>query len=291
MSRPQQTTKRVVAYIALGAAGMLGLACVGVDVLQIMLGLDANTVNLSRRFIEPSLQHPLGTDELGRDHLLRLLHGGQVSLIIGFTTALITAFLGALIGLLAGYFGGWVDTLLMRFTDSMIALPLLPLLLVLTVVDLKKLGLSDDIVSSEWASLYRVILIVALIGWTSGARLVRASALSVRERAFVQAAQVMGASSLRVMVVHILPNAASPLIVATALSVGQVILLESALSFLGFGIQPPTPSWGNMLTGAQDLIWDAPWLVIWPGVAIVITVVATNLAGDMFQDYLDRSGR
>ena len=287
---PPQTTKRAITYVALGSAGALGLACVGVDILQIMLGLDASAVNLSQRLAGSSLQHPLGTDELGRDHLLRLLYGGQVSLIVGFATALITAFLGALIGLLAGYFGGWIDALLMRLTDSMIALPLLPLLLVLSVVDLEKLGL-DAIASNEWASLYRVILIVALTGWTSGARLVRAAALSVRERAFVQAAQVIGASPWRVMVVHILPNAASPLIVATALSVGQVILLESALSFLGFGIQPPTPSWGNMLADAQDLIWEAPGLIIWPGVAIVITVVATNLAGDMFQDYLDRSGR
>jgi len=173
------------------------------------------------------------------------------------------------------------------FTDSVIALPLLPLLIVLAAVDLDKLGLPPSLVQSQYVSLYRIIAIVALVGWTTVARLVRGAALTIRERDFVLSARGYGAGGFRIMTVHILPNLISPVIVATTLSVGNVILLESVLSFLGLGIQPPIPSWGNLLTNAQELIWTAPGLAMWPGMLIFITVIALNFLGDGLQDALD----
>jgi len=175
----------------------------------------------------------------------------------------------------------------MRTTDGVIALPLLPLLIVLAALDLGKIGVPETIAASENISLYRIVVIVALVGWTTVARLVRGTALSLRERQFVVAAEAQGASAFRIMTVHILPNLASPIIVATTLSVGNVILLESVLSFLGLGIQPPIPSWGNLLTNAQELIFEAPSLAFYPGVLIFVTVIAFNFLGDGLQDALD----
>jgi peptide/nickel transport system permease protein len=242
---------------------------------------------LFNRFQPASFGHPLGTDEIGRDVLIRLLYGGRISLFVGMTAALAAAVIGTIIGLAAGYFGGRTDAFLMRFTDGIISLPLLPLLIVLAALDLGKLGLPDELVVSENISLHRIVAIVALVGWTTVARLVRGSALALRERDFVRAAEAQGATALRIMAVHILPNLASPIIVATTLSVGNVILLESVLSFLGLGIQPPIPSWGNLLTNAQELIWDAPALAFYPGVMIFLTVIAFNFLGDGLQDALD----
>jgi peptide/nickel transport system permease protein len=251
------------------------------------MGLDANDVDLLGRFGPPSPSHPLGTDELGRDELLRLLHGGRVSLFAGLATAVLAALIGTCIGLPAGYFGGWLDSLLMRLTDSVIALPLLPLLIVMAAIDLGKLGLPPDIATAPDVSLYRIVVIIALVGWTTVARLVRGAALSLREREFVLAAIAQGAGPMRIMFRHILPNAISPIIVATTLSVGNIILLESVLSFLGLGIQPPIASWGNMLTNAQELIYEAPALAVYPGLAIFATVIAFNFLGDGLQDALD----
>jgi peptide/nickel transport system permease protein len=265
----------------------LALASLAAPLVERLLGHDPNAVDLLGRFATASLEHPLGTDELGRDLLLRLLQGGRVSLFVGLVGALVAALLGTVIGLIAGYAGGRTDALLMRLTDGVIALPLLPLLIVLAAVDLTKLGLPADLVRSEAASLYRILAIVALVGWTTVARLVRGATLSVRERDFVRAAHALGAGPIRVMAVHILPSVVSPIIVATTLSVGNVILLESTLSFLGLGIQPPLPSWGNMLTNAQELIWQAPMLAVWPGLLIFVTVIAFNFVGDGLQDALD----
>lgn len=276
-----------LALVSAGVLAVLALASLLAPVVENGLGLDANTVNLFNRFAPPSADHPLGTDEAGRDVLLRLLYGGQVSLFVGIAAALTAAVLGTAIGLTSGYFGGRIDALFMRVTDGVIALPLLPLLIVLAALDLEKLGFAPETAQAESISLYRIVVIVALVGWTTVARLVRATALSLRERPFVLAARAQGASSLRIMTVHILPNLASPIIVATTLSVGNVILLESVLSFLGLGIQPPLPSWGNLLTNAQELIWDAPALAVYPGLAIFVTVIAFNFVGDGLQDALD----
>ncbi len=255
--------------------------------IEAALGLDGQTVDLFARFQPPSTAHPLGTDELGRDFLVRLLYGGRVSLFVGLTAALASAVLGTAIGLIAGYRGGWLDSLLMRLTDSVIALPLLPLLIVLAALDLSKIGVPAEIAQSEDISLYRIVAIVGLAGWTTVARLVRGAALSLRERDYVLAATGAGAGAGRIMLVHILPNLISPIVVATTLSVGNVILLESVLSFLGLGIQPPIPSWGNLLTNAQELIWEAPALAFYPGTLIFVTVIAFNFLGDGLQDALD----
>ena len=249
--------------------------------------LDGQTVDLFNRFQPVSAAHPLGTDELGRDVLDRLIEGGRVSLFVGLTAALFASVIGTTIGLMSGYFGGRIDMVIMRFTDGVISLPLLPLLIVLAAIDLSKLGLPDTITNSENASLYRISIIVALAGWTTVARLVRAETLALRERTFVKAAQAQGATSGRIMRVHILPNLAASIIVATTLSAGNIILLESVLSFLGLGIQPPVTSWGNLLTNAQELIWDSPRLAFYPGALIFLTVIAFNFLGDGLRDAID----
>ncbi|MDE2228909.1 MAG: ABC transporter permease [Alphaproteobacteria bacterium] len=265
----------------------LALAVVLTPWIAQALGAHADTVDLYHRFAAPSLRHPLGTDELGRDLLLRLLAGGQVSLLVGITAALAAAVLGTAIGLVAGYFGGRLDALLMRLTDGVIALPLLPLLVVLAAADLHKLGVPAALRDSEAMSLYRIIVLVTLVGWTTVARLVRGTTLSLRQQDFVRAAEALGASHRRIMLVHILPNLATPIIVATSLAVGEIILLESVLSFLGLGVAPPLASWGNMLTGAEETIALAPMLAVYPGALIFLTVMACNLLGDGLQQALD----
>jgi peptide/nickel transport system permease protein len=265
----------------------LALAAILSGLLQAALELSTDTVDLHRRLEIPSLAHPLGTDELGRDLLLRLLEGGRISLEVGIAGALAAAVLGTAIGLIAGYRGGWVDGLLMRATDAVIALPLLPLLIVLAAIDLRKLGVPAELARSEVASLYRIVALVTLVGWTTVARIVRGAALSLKTQDYVRAAGGLGAGPARVMLVHILPNLASPVIVATALSIGNVILLESVLSFLGLGIAPPLASWGAMLSGAQETITIAPLLAVYPGLLIFLAVVACNLVGDGLRDALD----
>ena len=266
---------------------VLGLLALGAPLVEHLLGLNSEAANLFQRNQPPSLEHPLGTDEIGRDLLARLLQGGRVSLAIAVVAALASAVIGTTIGAVAGYYGGRLDALLMRFTDGVISLPLLPLLIVLAAIDLSKLGIPPSVTQSEEVNLYRIILIISLFGWTTVARLVRAETMTLKQREFVRAAVAQGATACRIMRVHILPNAISPIIVATTLSVGNIILFESVLSFLGLGIQPPIASWGNMLTNAQELIWSTPQLAIWPGLLIFVTVIAFNLLGDGLQDALD----
>ncbi len=276
-----------LALASLAVLLVMAVAAFAAPLAELVLGVDGETANLFNRFAPPGGDHPLGTDELGRDLLVRLLYGGRVSLIVGLSAAVFSAIIGTAIGILAGYFGGRLDAFLMRFTDGVISLPLLPLLIILAAVDLEKLGIPEAIARSEDISLYRIVVIIALFGWTTVARLVRAETLVIRAREFVTAASAMGARPWRIMAMHILPNAVSPIIVATTLSIGNIILFESVLSFLGLGIQPPVASWGNMLTNAQELIWSNPSLAIWPGVAIFVTVIAFNFLGDGLQDALD----
>ncbi|HEC14565.1 MAG TPA: ABC transporter permease, partial [Rhodospirillales bacterium] len=292
MTRPSHLTwRRFIRHrLALGGGGLLvvfTLFALAAPLFEIWLGTGMDDIDLMNRFSGPSAAHLLGTDELGRDVFIRLLFGGRVSLFVGLSAAVFSAAIGTTVGLFAGYFGGRLDAILMRITDGIISLPLLPLLIVLAAVDMGKLGLPEIFVQSENASLFRIVLIVALFGWTTVARLVRSSALALRERPFVLAALAQGAGPARIMGVHILPNLASPIIVATTLAAGNVILLESVLSFLGLGIQPPTPSWGNLLTNAQELIWTAPGLAVYPGLLIFLTVIAFNFIGDGLQDALD----
>jgi len=250
-------------------------------------GIDPSMTDLHHRLEAPSAQYWLGTDDLGRDLFQRLLDGGRVSLLVGIAGAILSAILGALIGVVSGYLGGRLDAVLMRLTDGVIALPLLPLLIVLAAIDPRKLGISLDTAQSETFALYRIVFIVALTGWTTVARLVRAETLSLKERDLARAARALGARPVRIMLRHILPNAMGSLVVATTMSIGGLILLESTLSFLGLGTQPPAASWGNMLTGAQELLQEAPSLAVWPGLLIFLTVIAFNFLGDGLQDALD----
>jgi peptide/nickel transport system permease protein len=266
---------------------VLGLVALAAPLSEALLGVDANRVDLLGRLAGPSAAHPLGTDELGRDLFVRLSYGGQVSMAVALAAAVFSAVLGTLIGLVAGYAGGRTDAFLMRFTDGVISLPLLPLLIVLVAIDLSKIGIPAEWLQSQKIALYQIILVIALFGWTTVARLVRAETLALKNHQFVLAAVALGASAPRIILRHILPNAISPIIVATTLSVGNIILLESILSFLGLGIQPPIASWGNMLTNAQELMWTAPALAVWPGLMIFLTVIAFNFLGDGLQDALD----
>lgn len=261
--------------------------CFAAPLVELMVGVDPESVDLFARLTPPSAEHPLGTDELGRDLLARLLRGGQVSLLVGVIAAIAACGIGAAIGLVAGFLGGKVDALLMRLADGVISLPLLPLLIVLAVVDLTKLGLSPDAANSEAVLMGRLVILIALVGWPGVARLVRAATLSLREREFVEAARALGFGPMRIAFRHILPNTLAPILVAMTLAVGNVILFESVLSFLGLGIRPPTPSWGNMLTGAQELIWEAPMLAVWPGMLIFLTVLSVNILGDELRKYFD----
>ncbi len=276
-----------MAFISAAVLLVLSLLSFAAPLVEAALGIDHTQVDLYKRFSGPSWNHPFGTDELGRDLFVRLLYGGRISLMVAIIAALIAAIIGTAIGIISGYYGGWLDRLLMRINDGFIALPLLPLLIVLAAIDLEKIGIPKEIALSEGISIYRIIVIIALVGWNTVARLVRAETLTLRELEFVRAAIALGASPTRIMARHILPNVISPIIVATTLSIGTIILFESILSFLGLGIQPPIASWGNMLSNAQDLIWSAPQLAIWPGIMIFASVIAFNFLGDGLQDALD----
>jgi peptide/nickel transport system permease protein len=276
-----------LAWASLAFLSVMLLLALAAPLIAELRGVDPSQTDLFRRFEGPSAQHWLGTDDLGRDLFQRLLDGGRVSLLVGISGALLSAILGATIGVVAGYLGGRLDAFLMRLTDGVISLPLLPLLIVLAAVDPRKLGIPAEIAQSEMFSLYRIVVIVALTGWTTVARLVRAETLSLKARDFTRAAVALGTQPGRIMFRHILPNTAGTLVVATTMSVGTLILFESTLSFLGLGIQPPAASWGNMLTGAQELLQEAPVLALWPGLLIFLTVIAFNFLGDGLQDALD----
>ena len=276
--------------VALGLLVLLVLFCLAAWPVQAWLGVDSTTTDLLGRFDPPGPVHLLGTDDAGRDVLVRLMVGGQVSLLVGLIATVVGAVLGVGIGVAAGYFGGTVDAVLMRFTDGVIALPLLPLLIVLGALDLTKLGLSQQFARSGAAGFWRVVVIIALFDWTAVARVVRAATLTVRDQDYVTSAKASGGGALYVVAAHVLPNIASPLIVAITLTVGRVILFESVLSFLGFGIVPPTPSWGNMLNNAQELVTEAPMLAVLPGLLIFLTVIAVNLLGDGLRQAFDPRG-
>lgn len=268
-----------VALLALIAASALAAPLVADT-----LGHDPFAPDLFKRYEPPSATHPLGTDELGRDLLLRLLYGARVSLAVGIVAALVSAIIGTAVGLAAAWFGGAVDAALMRLADGLLALPSLPLLIVLAAVDPARLGLPRG---AMWFDLARIVFIIAVFGWVKVARLARASALSILRRDYARAAVALGASGGRVLWRHVAPNLAAHVTVASTQTVGAVILLESVLSFLGLGIQPPLPSWGNMLAGAQELVFAAPMAAVWPGLMIFATVVATNFIGDGLADALD----
>jgi len=264
-------------WLGLTILGALALAAVSAPWVQAMLGADPFNPDLFNRFAPPSTQHPLGTDDLGRDILLRLLYGARVSLSVGLAVALGATLLGTAIGLAAARSGGWRDALLMRVADGMLALPTLPLLVVLAAVDTGRFGLPRGEALSD---IIRIAVILVIFGWVGVARLARAAALTQLSLDYVAAARVAGASERRVMLRHVLPNIAGPITVATALAVAGAILAESTLSFLGLGIQPPAPSWGNMLGNAQEMVFAAPLAAVWPGLAILLAVAGCTLVAD-----------
>lgn len=273
----------------LGAAVLLTLfgASEAAGLFEAWAGVSGVDADLLSRFDPASAAHWLGADDAGRDELARLLRGGQTSLSIGLMGALGASLVGTLVGAVSGYFRGRVDMVLMRFTDFVIALPQLPVLIILAALDLRKLGFGEEFIRSGAAGYWRIVVIVTLLGWTGVARLVRASTLALAEREFVLAARAQGAPAWWVLGVHIVPNAITPVIVATTIAMGRVVLAESGLSFLGVGIQPPATSWGSMLSNAQELITTAPMLAIWPGLLILLSVVAINFLGDGLQAAFD----
>ncbi|PLX91617.1 MAG: peptide ABC transporter permease [Desulfuromonas sp.] len=238
-----------------------------------LLSSDPGAVDISRQLQPPSFHALLGTDDLGRDVFTRIAYGARISLLVGFVAVGIATVIGILLGALAGYYGGWVDTIVMRFVDIMLCFP--SFFLILAVIAFLE------------PSIWNIMMIIGLTGWMGVARLVRAEFMSLRNRDFVLAIRSLGASDRRIIFRHILPNALSPVLVSAALGVAGAILTESALSFLGIGVQPPTPSWGNMLIVGKQTLGTAWWLSFFPGVAILVTVLGYNLLGEGLRDALD----
>jgi len=234
---------------------------------------DPGEINLQMILTAPSKSHLLGTDQLGRDVLSRMIWGSRISLKVGFVATGIAIVIGTVLGALAGYYGRWADTIIMRFVDIMLCFP--SFFLILAVIAFLE------------PSIWNIMIVIGLTGWMGITRLVRADFITLREREFVQAARVIGASDFRIIFIHILTNAMASVLVAATLGVAGAILTESALSFLGIGVQPPTPSWGNILTAGKDNIDIAWWLSLYPGLAILITVLGFNLLGEGIRDSLD----
>lgn len=272
-----------------GEDGLLELAQKDLDTRQSLLEQVSAPAkkSLSATFKSLYSFHIFGTDELGRDVFIRLIYGTRVSMGVGILVALASALVGLLIGALAGYHGGWIDTALMRITDALLSLPTIPILIVVAAVDLDKVPGARLIINAQNESILKLAVILVVFSWMQVARLVRASILSLREREFILAAKTLGAKDSTIILKHLFPNVIAPLLVSVTLGIGSSILYEAALSFLGLGIQPPTASWGNMLFNAQDLISEAPFLALLPGLQILIVVMSFNYLGDGLQDAID----
>ncbi|MGA1862396.1 ABC transporter permease [Deferribacter thermophilus] len=234
---------------------------------------DPYKINLNGIFLPPSKEHLFGTDDLGRDVFSRIVYGARVSLLVGFISVGISIFIGTILGLIAGYYGGIVDSIVMRFVDVMLSFP--SFFLILAVIGFLK------------PSLINVMIVIGFTSWMGVARMVRAEVMSVKERDYVIAARLLGLKTRKILIKHILPNVFTPIFVTATLGIAGAILTESALSFLGLGVQPPTPSWGNILTVGKDNIMFAWWLSFFPGVAIFLTVLGYNLLGEGLRDILD----
>ena len=254
-----------------GALIVLTMFCSAV--LAPVAGRDPGAIDIALRLQSPSFDYPLGTDDLGRDVLARILYGARISLLVGFVAVGIATFIGILLGAMAGFYGRWVDSLIMRFVDIMLCFP--SFFLILAVIAFLE------------PSIWNIMIIIGLTSWMGVARLVRAEFLSLRERDFVLAARAIGARDTRIIFRHILPNAISPVLVSATLGIAGAILTESALSFLGIGVQPPTPSWGNMLIAGKQTLGTAWWLSVFPGLAILFTVLGYNLLGEGIRDAMD----
>jgi peptide/nickel transport system permease protein len=234
---------------------------------------DPNAQALDQSLLAPGWHHWLGTDQYGRDVLSRVIYGARISLSVGLVAVSLYVAIGVGIGAVAGYYGGWVDLVLMRFVDIMLCIPTLFLILM--------------VIAFVGPSIFNVMIVIGLTSWMGVARLVRGEILSLKERDFVTAARVIGMKDARIIFTQLLPNALGPVLVVATLGVGSTILTESALSFLGLGVQPPTASWGNMLTEGKEHLTDAWWLVTFPGLAIFVTVLGYNLLGQGLRDWMD----
>jgi len=259
--------------VAFAGGGVIIILVLAAALAGVIAPYRFEDIDLTARLQPPSWAHLLGTDTIGHDVFSRLLYAGRVSLLVGFFAAVVAASVGVVVGAVAGFYGGAVDNALMRITDVSLALPDLPILIVLS----KYMG----------GSVAGIVLVISLFAWRGVARLVRGEVLKLRGQDFTEAARALGASDIRILLRHLVPNALAPVIVAATLIVGGAILTEAALSFLGIGIQPPVPSWGNMLQNAQDFILSAPRLAVYPGVMIFLTVLCFNFLGDGLRDALD----
>jgi peptide/nickel transport system permease protein len=263
------------------AGGLIVLVLFAAAVLAPLIApFDPNDIDRHGILLAPSFVHPLGTDDLGRDVFSRMLYGARVSLMVGFISVGIATLIGVIFGGAAGFYAGAVDMVIMRFVDIMLSIP--TFFLILAVIAFLEPGITT------------IMTVIGLTSWMGIARLVRAEFMSLKDREYVLASRAVGASDLRVMVRHMLPNSLAPVIVSAVLGVASAVLVESALSFLGIGVQPPTPSWGNILTAGKDNIEIAWWLSVFPGLAILITVLGYNLLGEGLRDALDprlREGR
>ena len=232
----------------------------------------------------PSLQHLMGTDNIGRDVFTRLLYAGRISLSVAFIVTIFVTVIGVLVGAFSGYYGGWVDDVIQRFVEFLITIPLLPLLLAFSAL---LRGIRIPGIPPEWSSAVIITIILIVFGWMGASILIRGMVLSLRNQDFTEAARALGLGSLGIILRHMIPNSLAPIIVSATLSLGGVIVLESALSFLGFGIQPPVPTWGNMLNEYQNEMWTQPAKVFYPGLLIFVCVLAFNYIGDGLRDAMD----
>jgi peptide/nickel transport system permease protein len=267
---------------AIVAAVVLGLIVFGVVFVPLLTPYERDAQDLRNRFQPPSAEHWMGTDDLGRDLFTRVLYAGRASLAVGGLAVLVSLIVGVSIGLVSGYFGGWSDNLFSRITEIFLSVPRLFVLILLSVF----LRMLD----APWAqpgTIGPIAVVIGLFAWMGMARLVRASTLEMREREFVSAAYSVGTGSRRILTTHVLPNVASPIIVAVSLGLAAAILTESGLSYLGLGVQLPTPTWGNMLSQTQTYLTTAPWLAMFPGVMIFLVVLCVNYLGDALRDALD----
>jgi len=260
---------------------VLGLLVI-ITVLAPLSPYDPEASSVAERLQAPSWRHPMGTDALGRDLLTRVLYGGRISLSVGLMVVTISVTVGVTVGAVAGYVGGQVDNVLMRLTDAALTLPSLLVLILLSSI-LREV----DIPIFQHNGVVTIAVVIGSLAWMTFARLVRATILTLRELDYVTAARSLGASDFRIIVSHILPNAIGPIIVEATLELAYAIIEESGLSFLGFGIQPPTPSWGNLLSNAQEHFLKQPWLAVFPGLMIFLTIISVNYIGDGLRDAFD----
>ena len=278
MNNTESFTSRTLHYLLKNTLAVTGgILVLLVFILSILAPwiapYDPSAIDIKNILIGPSFSHPFGTDDLGRDVLSRMIWGGRISLEVGFVAVGIATIIGIILGSIAGYYGRYIDSVIMRAVDIMLSIP--TIFLVLAVIAILE------------PSIINIMIVIGLTSWMEPARLIRAEFISLKERDFVTAARALGANDGRIIMKHVLPNGLSPIMVSATMGVGGAILVESALSFLGLGVQPPTPSWGSLLSSGKDNIEIAWWLSAFPGLAILVTVLGYNLLGEGIRDALD----